>query len=233
MNTLKSIFVGTALLIGAGAFSAASAGDLYSGRGSLKDDGVRPAISWTGFYLGVHAGGSFDDGTDITKGDVRYTTGAPYYTPETRTTDIDGAGLGGVQAGLNYQISRVVLGIEGDYSKSGADKTDYIASVRGRLGLAFGNSLFYGTGGAAFLQWDNGVRFDMSNGWVAGGGFEHKLAPNLSLGLEGLYYSFEDNDKNVQPSQDFITSYDVDRDFYTVRARLNYHLTTSGAGPLK
>jgi outer membrane immunogenic protein len=232
MNTLKSIFVGTALLIGAGAFSAASAGDLYSGRGSLKDEGVRPAISWTGFYLGAHVGGSFSDGASQKTSDVDYKTHESLGS-YTRTQDIDGAGLGGVQVGANYQIGAVVLGVEGDYSKSAADKTDYIASARGRLGFAFGNSLIYGTGGAAFLQWEDAGRFDMSEGWVAGGGFEHKLTPNLSLGLEGLYYAFEDSAKNVQPQGGFITTYDVDRDFYTVRARLNYHLTTSGAGPLK
>ena len=233
MNTLKSIFVGTALLIGAGAFSAASAGDLYSGQGGSKD-GYRPAISWTGFYLGAHAGGSFDDGITEGVSDV-YLPSHASAGGYTRRFDIDGAVLGGVQAGANYQIGAVVLGVEGDYTKMGADKTDYVASARGRLGLAFGNSLIYGTGGAAFLQSDDGAHFDkyfdLTTGWVAGGGLEHKLAPNLSLGLEGLYYAFEDSAKNV--SQSSITTYDMDRDFYTVRARLNYHLTPSGNGPLK
>ncbi len=232
MKTLKSILAGAAILAAAGAFSAANAGDLYSGPGSLKDDGVRPAMSWTGFYLGIHAGGSFEDGAAERVSDVDYETRESLGS-YTRTRNIDNAGLGGVQLGFNYQMSKIVLGVEGDFSKTGADITDYLASVRGRLGYAFGNSLIYGTGGAAFVQWDGLKNYDVSTGWVAGGGLEHKLAPNLSVGLEGLYYEFADSAKNVQPQGGFITTYDMDRDFYTVRARLNYHLTTSGAGPLK
>lgn len=227
MKALRGVLVGLTILAGAGA-PAASAGDLYSGPGGLKE---KPAISWTGFYLGIHAGGTFGDSATQTTSDVDYNTREPLGEPYSRTLDIDSAAMGGVHAGVNYQISGIVLGIEGDYSKSTADKTDYIATARGRLGLAFGNSLIYGTGGAAFLQWEDAGRFDLSTGWVAGGGFEHKLASNLSLGLEGLYYAFDDSEKNT--TEYFITTYDMERDFYAVRARLNYHFVPSGGSLLK
>ena len=65
---------------------------------------------------------------------------------------------GGVQAGYNWQSGPWVFGIEGDLQASGADDTfapwkfsnPWFGTVRGRVGYAFNNVLFYGTGGLAF-----------------------------------------------------------------------------------
>jgi outer membrane immunogenic protein len=230
MNTLKSLAAGLSMLAAAGALSSMSAAGDLGKRDSLKDS--RPygsTLSWTGFYLGVHAGGSFGDKSTVTQTD----TSTVYATEtKTRTHDFDTSALGGVQLGANYQIGGIVLGAEGDFSKSAAEKTDFLASARGRLGYSLGNTLIYGTGGVAFLQWDDAGRWDLSTGWVAGGGFEHKLSPNLSIGLEGLYYAFEDSDTTLGGTPGDKTVYNLDRDLWTARARLNYHFTSGGA-PLK
>jgi outer membrane immunogenic protein len=119
-----------------------------------------------------------------------------------------------------------VLGGERDVEVDGDDageiEDNWVASVRGRLGYAFGSTLVYGTGGVAFLNTDDADPFDDTlTGWVAGAGVEHKLRDNLSLGLEGLYYSFEDD---VSESADGLrATADLERDFWTVQARITYH----------
>lgn len=134
----------------------------------------------------------------------------------------DTSWLGGVHLGYNWQRSNgVVLGLEGDVSF--LDDIDYLASVRARLGYAAGSTLIYATGGVAFLGLDDAFGDDdTGTGWVAGLGVEHKLRDSWSVGLEGLYYSFDDVD-----------SFDDDLEFWTVRARLTYHFTDSRSDPLK
>lgn len=212
MKNLKIALLGATFLISA---SAAQAADLGRG-GSLKDEPVyEPIISWTGFYLGGHLGGTFGDSIDY--------VGLP-------TDDLDSAFVGGVQVGYNAQVSgNLVLGIEADLSASGADYTDGLASIRGRIGLAAGRTLFYATGGVAFLAWDDDVTVnapDTTTGWVAGLGVDYKLTQNLSFGVEGLYYSFSDT--TTAP-----VGVDFDRDMWAVRARLNYHFGADRGASLK
>ena len=52
-----------------------------------------------------------------------------------------------------------------------------------------------------------------------------KLAERISLGMEGLYYAFDDTKIDVFDNNgDSIARIDNDNDFYVVRARLTYHL---------
>lgn len=194
VTTLKTILLGATLLAGASVVSAQAA-DVYE-RGSIKDAGpvdYLPAITWSGFYLGANAGAAFNDDIDIV-GD-----------------DEDTAFIGGFHVGYNWQkASNLVLGVEADVNF--ADGLDYLATIRGRLGLAAGASLFYATGGVAFIGLEDAFDDDSETGWVAGLGMEHKLNSNLSLGLEGLYYDFDED------------SFGDDFNFWTVRARLTYHL---------
>jgi outer membrane immunogenic protein len=80
-----------------------------------------------------------------------------------------------------------------------------MASLRGRAGIAVNNNrtLLYGTAGAAWADVDyrannalSGVAFGTGSsnthvGWVAGGGIEHMLTPNLTARIEYLYYGFD------------------------------------------
>jgi outer membrane immunogenic protein len=197
MKQLKYLGYG---LIGALALTAvtaqANAADVYRREeGGLKDAppvDYLPPIMWGGFYIGANLGAAFDN-----------------------LDDNDTVLIGGGHLGYNWQGPRnFVVGVEGDVDF--ADGLDYLATIRGRLGYAFGPTLAYATGGAAFIGAD-----DLDDtGWVAGLGLEHKLRENVSFGVEGLYYNFDDN--NID-----------DADFWTVRARLTYHLNGYRDGGLK
>lgn len=147
-------------------------------------------FDWTGFYVGVNAGYGF--------GKSRYDFG----------TELDrfntNGGLVGGTVGYNYQIGQAVLGIEGDMDwqdvkGSGAciggicqTKSNWIATVRGRLGYAFDRFLPYVTGGAAFANLKTNVpgvgeTSDTRTGWTVGGGVEYAFAPNWSLKAEYLF----------------------------------------------
>jgi outer membrane immunogenic protein len=80
-------------------------------------------------------------------------------------------------------------------------RVDWLATVRGRLGITMSPTLLYVTGGAAFggvkSSWtDNDVGPGNTSlavdkvkvGWVAGGGIEHAFARNWLVRVEGLYH---------------------------------------------
>jgi outer membrane immunogenic protein len=219
MTAIRLAFLGATVLAAASALSAANAADVYAPPGSLKDAPVdyRPAIAWTGFYVGAHAGSTIDaqntfelDGAELNE-------------------DLDDTGLAGFQIGYNWQSPHnLVLGVEGDMSFPFDDiGIDYFASIRGRLGYAAGNALLYATGGVAFLgvSDDVGGDDDTQTGYVVGGGLDYKLRQNISVGVEGLYYNFED---------DIGGGVDQTLEFWSVRARLNYHFGGGGYGePLR
>jgi outer membrane immunogenic protein len=189
----------TAFALGAVATSANAGGD-------LKGD-YRSSSIWTGAYWGVHLGGG-DSHIDW------------LFTPVHNTrADHSGDGVvGGVHLGYNWQLSGLVLGIEGSATFSGINggrlcpdatvrcehEIDFLGSVRGRLGVAVGSTLLYGTGGVGFQKADYAVRNattgfvlassgkDMDIGWVAGGGIEYAITRHVSARIEYLHYDFGD-----------------------------------------
>ena len=209
----KKITLGaiTALLFGT---TAAVAADL-----PVK---VPPPIAiydWTGFYVGISAGGSFGFSDHVDR-----TTGLS----DTSGYNVKGGMIGGT-LGYNWQISNLVVGFEGDVSwvaERGAmpdvgvnaqnlnlidgagnsafssfTKETWLATARGRVGYAFNNLLFYGTGGYAAAGVGQGIYDDARNvlasssstrsGWTAGGGLEWGFAPNWSAKFEWLYVKFD------------------------------------------
>ena len=167
----------------------------------------------------------------------------------------DGASfLGGAHLGYNWQYGATVFGIEGDVSF--ADQVDYLATLRARLGYAHENLLLYATAGVAFAGFDDSTfkataleehyEFesdgDRKVGFVIGGGLEYKLRPNWSVGVEGLYYVFGQDDEEylttIRTHTDYWVEYkfadERDRDLWTARARLTYHFGEDHAtAPLK
>ena len=145
---------------------------------------------------------------------------------------------------------------------AGADlaaKTDWYGSVRARLGWAAGPWLFYGTGGLAYGEVDLSSRFDtvfpivgvvvpgslnaetspLRAGWVASGGIEYLLRPNLTLGVGYQYVdlgsvslasstSFTSFPGTVQMAQ----SARVHAAFHIVAAGLNWHFSPTNSGGL-
>lgn len=211
MTYMRRALLSATFLATASALSAANAADVYSPPASIKDEpvGYLPAITWTGFYLGGHVGSTFDAQNTLSIGGVEI------------VEDLDDTGLAGFQLGLNWQTARnLVLGIEGDMSFPFDDiGIDYFATIRGRLGYAVDKALFYTTGGAAFLESED----DTVTGYAVGLGMDYKIRQNVAVGLEGLYYNFED---------DLGGGVEQELEFFTVRARLNYHFG-GGASPLK
>lgn len=120
-----------------------------------------PAFSWSGFYVGVHGGYGWGSNNWNSRGFVEDpTVSASNFSPKTNS------GLGGVQAGANYQIASWVLGIEADWSflhgqgssngivpgaftVTGTSQIEWLATFTGRAGYAWDRSLIYVKGGAA------------------------------------------------------------------------------------
>jgi high affinity Mn2+ porin len=109
-------------------------------------------------------------------------------------------------------------------------------SLRGRIGYAPGNWLFYATGGFAWTSnqqsltelstGNTDMPYKTRLGWVAGAGVERALAPNWTVRLEYLYSDYGNSTTNffgVQP---------VKSDFklQEFRLGLNYHFGGDG-GP--
>lgn len=177
--------------------------------------------------------------------------------------------LGGLQGGFNWQAGAFVLGVEGDISfvdwsdnfaqtvriphgpndtptdavgQASAD-VDFIASVRGRLGLALDTLLIYGTGGIAFTDAEANASVRVGDnvlarhsaefgdvGWVVGGGAEWAAIPNrFSVGVEGLWYFFDDSetvtvlDPRIEEGNRRFVATGAFDDAWVVRARANFH----------
>jgi outer membrane immunogenic protein len=159
--------------------------------------------SWTGFYLGINGG--FGTGTSNWSDGVIGTTGS---------FPTSGFLVGGT-LGFNYQIAEYVLGIEGDgdwtnlRGNSGLTcgaisafvtppvscqtQSQWLATVRGRVGYAFDRILLYGTAGAAFGNVQAGLNppstFDnaVEAGWTVGAGIEVAFAQNWTAKAEYLF----------------------------------------------
>lgn len=156
--------------------------------------------------------------------------------------------IGGVHVGYNWQRQSALVGVEADVDF--ADGFDYLASLRGRLGYVSGDLLLYATAGVAVgALSDNTATFttplasysfergdDRLVGAVVGAGVEYKLAANLSVGVEGLYYFFGD-DSNSYSITEGDTAYriteELDNDVWTVRARVSYHFGQDEDASLK
>jgi outer membrane immunogenic protein len=123
----------------------------------------QPLLSWTGFYVGGNVGGGFSKKTFI---DNDPTFGPPI-------GGLDGSPrpsgwVGGLQAGYNYQINSILLGLEGDFTWLGTKSSfscfpllapqtctadpEWVAAITGRLGAVMGPALLYVKGGAAWIR---------------------------------------------------------------------------------
>ena len=235
--------------------SVAAGGLVAALPASAADLGVRPApapayvapvaapvFSWTGFYIGGHAGGAW--------GDYQYTT---VWAPDQdvfSSGDTGGTFIGGGQIGFNWQTGIWVWGVEADISgkslRASNDvslllstpfnsldaKTDLQGSVRGRLGFTFGQFLLYGTGGWAAADTKvtgcGGVTtgcFEDSqtlNGWTAGVGVEFAFTNNVSLGVEYRYSDLGDEQFNFGSFLGQPAFADVGLQEHQVTARLNF-----------
>jgi outer membrane immunogenic protein len=165
---------------------------------------IEPAASWAGWYIGAHAGVAWQN----TQAD----TVDPQYGFSLGNTSASKTGfIGGGQIGYNWQNGNFVFGVEGDFSgltsKTSAGFPGYdtvlesrirwLSTVRSRFGLAVGNTMAYMTAGVAIGGVKSSInnvfeRFNYSSsktkvGWTVGGGVEHMLSRNWTVGLEALF----------------------------------------------
>jgi outer membrane immunogenic protein len=195
-------------LAAAGWTASAEAADLSYGRAPYTVNQPLNAYSWAGPYLG---------------GNLGYNWGSVDNNP----TNPSGF-AGGVQAGYNWQSGPLVFGVEGDLEANGADDTfapwkfsnPWFGTVRGRVGYALNNVLFYGTGGLAFGE-TRGETFGLSEshttaGWTAGVGAEFGFAQNWTAKVEYLYVDLSDANFSI-------TGVPNGYQFSLIRVGVNYH----------
>jgi len=231
-----------------GEIHLARAGLTYHLNGNAPDMVVEGVADWRGPYLGGHFGfvqsrlGMGDDDGALSNSEE----GATVFQ-ENQTI------AGGIYLGHNHQIGHAVFGIEADYSVTNGGEAGAIenappfrafratdlngyGSLRGRLGLATGNALFYATAGVGYV--DASIRREALNlagavaavaesegflALVAGAGAEWRFNDRWSARAEYLYYGFDEDSVTcaacVRPAGS-------DGDLNIVRAGISYHFAT-------
>ena len=215
----RMLLAGTAVILGGQALAASP--------------GV--GARWNGCYIGAHAGAGWGSAGITEPIEPLF----QYFAPAGTAIDVDtGAGfIGGVQVGCDRQfVNNWVVGAAGDWSwadiegqaadpffagKSGGPillnaKTEWMATLTGRVGYAWDRWLVYGKGGAAWGRhkfsienltfWGNPtIEFCATGGpvlpcnpsgsvtrvgWMAGFGVEWAVAGNWTAALEYDHYDF-------------------------------------------
>jgi outer membrane immunogenic protein len=228
---------------------------------------VDPTFNWSGFYVGGNLGGAWgrSDYGFLPSGDWNLVPGVPQQLSQDGGARLNIANVsGGAQAGYNWQISRLLLGLETDIQYIGLRKTnsftqngplavglltpytftqtltsDWLATVRGRIGFTADHILFYGTGGLAIADsrstdtlsfvrlTSTGSRSGTELGWTAGGGVEWAFAPNWSMKGEYLYAQFDGKITAMTPISTtrslFSQSYFDRLSLNVARIGVNYH----------
>jgi outer membrane immunogenic protein len=198
---------------------------------TITDSNVGRKYRWSGAYAGVNLGGAA--GVSALRTSVER-PGAYFLPPDvTQIGDLGSMNssptgfTGGMQLGYNCQHESVVLGLEADlnalqlsdtqkqtgrYNSSPANsfalsqsiRTDWLVTVRPRLGVVFDRLLVYGTGGVALTKFKYTEDFtdtfspalnhasisETRLGWTVGGGAEFSLQEHWSLKGEYLYADF-------------------------------------------
>lgn len=142
---------------------------------------VAPGLDWSGAYVGAQLG----------YGDV----------------DSNGAGLdgndwlGGVHAGYRWDLGNWVAGTELSYDKANialgptaGDELDSVLALKLSAGYEIGNSLVYGTVGAAQAEASVGGADLKDSGFLYGVGFDYAVNDRWTVGGELLEHKFDNYD---------------------------------------
>jgi outer membrane immunogenic protein len=207
---MKKLLLGTIALL---AFTAVNAAAEQYVRPVYRAPIYFPVFNWTGLYLGVHAGYAWaQDSDDET---ISNTHDASDFTPDGDAYP-EGALIGGY-VGYNWQMGRLVFGVEGNgeyihakdstpFSNTGSPPDFYETTiqsqgaVRGRIGYAVDRMLLYVAGGTAFAhvkeRYVDGGTGDSSHdsktqaGWTIGTGMDFALTDFLIGRFEYRYADF-------------------------------------------
>jgi high affinity Mn2+ porin len=232
----RTLFLG-AVLVTATAATAADAPRIGAAGGRLL-----PPYDWSGFYVGGHVG--------YVRGDAGVTLADP---TSVGFTSSFGSLIGGGHVGYSYLLpAQVLVGIEADMSFLNAlsaddlawsrltptadiaEKVDYMASLRGRLGYAFPRWMIYVSGGPALALGrylaNPGARDDLDKllhlhaGWAVGGGAEVAIARPWTARVEYLYHSFGRADVMFPSGTSAVSALDS----HSIRVGLNYKIDAAG-----
>jgi outer membrane immunogenic protein len=208
---------------------------------------------WTGFYVGVNAGGGVGRNRALSD---PIGVGVPYSLYLQPQGMIGGVGIG-YNRQINSVLGPVVLGVEADIQGSGLkdDRThlnfgglletnysqqlDWFGTVRGRAGLANGPVLAYVTGGFAYADVKTTVNQALTlgplppftvdrgqGGWTVGSGVEAALGGNWTGKIEYLYLNLG----SYTDAGATMLSTEVKQNIF--RAGLNYRIGASRYQPV-
>jgi len=135
-----------------------------------------------------------------------------------------------VHAGFDYDLGGFVIGALGEYARSNvrdsvtafsSTPANYVLTrrakdqfaIRARAGVGLGNTLLYGTGGGVYARVQNS--FSSSNtanafsdngtegeyGYQLGGGLEHRVSRNFSIGAQFLMTNIDANGFRVRTAR--------------------------------
>jgi outer membrane immunogenic protein len=202
-----------------------------------------PVYSWTGCYLGGHAGGVW----------VRKEWFDAQF--DSATLGLSDGGhdpsgfLGGFQGGCDYQVAGgFVIGIAGDYAWTDSDATSNsllfigqtnhsrvksLASITGRVGYAWDRFLGYVKGGGAWerdeYEWIDplgcactGTASHSRSGWTVGIGGEYAFTNWLTGFVEYNYYDFGRDDVVFAQDIGGTYTYRIDETKSVVKVGLNW-----------
>ena len=229
--------------------------------GSTADAADPNQHNWSGPYLGVTAGaarGAFDPSTTANGGGAGFLLTPAEAVQVTaagqQKTRTDGF-TAGVEGGYNWQFGRFVFGIEGDLQSLRVDgkassgsvplvanpadpfvlgsyaSSEWLATVRPRVGVADRQWLYYVTGGLAVTHINTDFIFTTAGGtevggnvnatkagYAVGGGIEAAVTDRVSIKAEYLHAGFgrvggvitANNRTVIEPQQSFAVSSDFE-----------------------
>jgi opacity protein-like surface antigen len=201
-------------------------------------------FTWTGLYLGLHAGAAHHD-----------KDWSNPFGPQVFGDTIAGGGwLGGGQLGFNYQAGALVLGVEADASAARIDgantclvgltpiggvncaaTVEALGTIAGRIGYAFDRTLVYVKGGGAWVEDRFALNlvgvgaglYDVDSmrwGWTIGGGVEHALLPNVTVKLEYNYLGLGSDSVafSLPPAFAVASNLSIEQDAHVAKLGVNY-----------
>ena len=210
------------------------------------------AYDWTGFYFGVNEGYAWGHSNwTASSGGSVLDNGSLNLAQGYDANNQGGSWFNGLQIGYNRMLqNRVVIGAEADISASSfpnysgnrigntinvlqgtetySDNVFASGTVRGRIGYAPGNWLFYATAGFAWtneqfmLTSANGTdsTFQQRVGWVVGAGVEGPLIPHWTVKAEYFYTGYGNRNIDFPSAGQQFTSNLSEQEF---RLGVNYH----------
>jgi outer membrane immunogenic protein len=208
-----------------------------------------PTWSWTGFYIGGHAGGGWANTAWFE--DITATGGGGPVGFQDASHTASGL-LGGGQAGFNYQKGRWVFGFEGDVSGANitgnnancfpevggaaqtcSTKVDSLGTVTGRFGATFDRSLIYVNGGFGWVSesyqkaggLSPGSAAETRGGWTLGAGVEYSFTGPWSGKLQYDYIGL--GTRNVKFTAPGFTE-DIRDNLQVVKVGINYRFGWGG-----